>query len=62
MYFHMVVGKAGRIFLWPEIFDIMKHDDYEIVGFISFYSLQISFIKRLTVLLKWFSGMGNIRV
>ena len=56
------MGKAGRIYLWPEIFDIMKYDDYEVVGFISFYSLQIWFIKRLTVLLKWFSGIGNIRV
>lgn len=58
----MVMGKARRMSLWPEIFDVMKYNDYEVVGFISFYSLQIWFIKRLTVLLKWFSEMDNIRV
>lgn len=48
----MVMDKARRMSLWPEIFDVMKCDDYEAVGFISFYSLQILFIKRLTMLLK----------
>lgn len=36
MYIHMVMGKTGRMSLWPEIFDIMKYDDYEVVGFTSF--------------------------
>lgn len=54
----MVMGKAGRICLWPEIFSIMKCDDYKVASFISSYSLQIWFITRLTML-KWFSGMGN---
>ena len=54
MYFHMVMGKAGRISLWPEIFDSMKYDDCEVIGFMSFCSLHIWFIKRLTVLIKWF--------
>lgn len=37
----MVMGKAGRISLWPEIFDIMKYNGYEIVGFIRAWKLDL---------------------